>query len=793
MSIFDGVKGTPKKKKGKWIVLGILVLLVLYVVIDGYFANKIEPQTVVAVYEPGGIRALVNETDTFKRMWKWPRILGTSIGVTEESVKIKPRATSIRFAMYTTDKVTGNEEDKDFVQAYIVDVKIKVKEWQKFFEEINLDEINKQRQKMGPFVALAKDRFEVIAYPIVNIVRNGEMTDRFGKPLKTEDGYPAMNLSSRMGYGESRLLSDRNIVICLIDAFGLKSAEEIKIYLKEREPWMWFAGVTILEQLADQHRQIRETIQSPLVKGLTWEGGQKRFVFGTHRLTLFAEAYQALYLYQNFLMETKAKLEEIDLQRKGFIERIDKVDKSLNLQAKVTVESYEDWVKMNGGALKFIQNTEQLFQNYQMFLDQMQHNITLVFMRTEVEAIKRQLVEAEKIYTDVEEEDKFRAEEFVQGLIESLRGEANREIWQLDSQGLNGVFNYYLAKSGLVLPEKIKQYFGLMVTKAYAEALEEKVIEAEKFLREVQIAKEFYLDIKVKLQGQKVDMVQLMRNYFSGKQELFQVSQYLLSFRWQEESLDWQKVQWERMVEEELIPFFKHYSESNDELAMGIRRVTAEENETLWDAAIQEVLEGEDISGYSHFWIHQVKEGETLAQITEKYNVSWQSLFGSARQMVISMVFRSLEEEKKLVEFNQLVAQAMGTGDYSRVYEFAKDVPLKPVQSKSGSTILVNKVGKVYSKEWFELDETLRKEREKIIKRYLYNWLEKFAPKVVEEYIPVSPWIDYIERLYGVEIVDVKLRIKKDKMFTKGGQPKEEYYELYYSEYGNAKLEEEEK
>ena len=138
-------------KRGKWIALTVLILVLVYVITDGWLINKIEPQTVVAVYEPGGIRALVNKTDNSARMWKWPRILGTSIGVREEPIKDEAKVITTRFAMYTTDEITGEAEDKDYVQAYVVDTEIKVKDWEKFFQEINLDEINKERRKAGPF------------------------------------------------------------------------------------------------------------------------------------------------------------------------------------------------------------------------------------------------------------------------------------------------------------------------------------------------------------------------------------------------------------------------------------------------------------------------------------------------------------------------------------------------------------------------------------------------------------------------------------------------------------------
>ncbi len=63
---------------------------------------------------------MVNKTDKPERLWKWPRILGTSIGVREELIKDETRIVSTKFAMYTADEVTGKEKDREYVQVYVI-------------------------------------------------------------------------------------------------------------------------------------------------------------------------------------------------------------------------------------------------------------------------------------------------------------------------------------------------------------------------------------------------------------------------------------------------------------------------------------------------------------------------------------------------------------------------------------------------------------------------------------------------------------------------------------------------
>jgi len=310
---------TKAPRWGKWLALIILIIAAGYIISDGWLTNKIEPQTVVAVYEPGRIRALVNKTDRPARMWKWPRIPGTSIGVTEESIKDEVKVVSTKFAMYTTDEISGKPEDKEYVQAYVIDTEIKVKDWQKFFEEINLDEINKERRKAGPFARLLKDRFEVVAYQIENIVRSGKTTDRFGKPLRTQEGYPAMNLNDRINYGYSQLASRRNFLIALLDHHNFKTAKEIKKYLKEESPWYWFAGPDMFESLAQRYKDVWESVFSPYIEDISPEASQQRFIFGEDTLELCREAYRA-YQYEKFLATRKKALKEIESRRRTYSE-----------------------------------------------------------------------------------------------------------------------------------------------------------------------------------------------------------------------------------------------------------------------------------------------------------------------------------------------------------------------------------------------------------------------------------------------------------------------------------------
>lgn len=566
---------TKPSRRGRWLALAILIILAGYVIGDGWFTNKIEPHTVVAVYEPGRIRALVNRTDKADRIWKWPRIPGTLIGVKEEPIKDEAKTISTKFAMYTTDEVTGNSEDEEYAQAYIVDTEIKVKDWQKFFEEIKLDEINKERRKAGPFTRLVKDRFEVVADQIVDIIRSGGTTDKFGKPLRTKEDYPAMNLSERINYAYSQLMSRRNFLIALLDHHHFETDEEIKKHLKEEIPWYWFAGPDVFELLAQRYKDIQESVFSPYLEDISPEASQQRLIFGEDRLELYREAYRA-YQYEKFLMARQAALKEIETHRQAYGEK----------------------------------------------------------------------EETEKV------------------------------------------------------------------------------------------------------------------------------------LRWQEEKLEQEKDRWARLKNEELVPFFKYYSSTDTELALDVRRISAEENEALWQAAVEEVLSGEDISKLSPFIIHKVEKGDTLAKLSEKYALDWELVFTDYAREVVG---KTLEDEKR-EKFDELLDKGTKAKDLRAAYELVKDIPLKVDES------VVIETTRKFTPEWFEEEEEYRKKREGIVKKYIYHWIERFSPRVIEDYVPVSPWMDYLEKIYGVKIGKITLHIEKDAMFTQAGEPKDEYYDLYYSKYVSKKV-----
>ena len=756
-------------KPGKWIALTVLISVLTYVITDGWFTNKIEPQTVVAVYEPGRVRALVNKTDKSARMWKWPRILGTSIGVREEPIKDETKTVTTRFAMYTTDELTGKAEDKEYVQAYVVDIEIKVKDWEKFFQEINLDEINKERRKAGPFVRLAKDRFEVVAYLIESIIRGGETTDRFGELLRTEEGYPAMNLAMKISYARSQLLNRRNFLITLLDRYHFKTAEEIKKCLKEEIPWYWFAGPDMYEFLAQQYKDIQELTLSPYNEDISPEASGQRYIFGEDRLEIYRKAYQ-VYQYESRLMEIERNLEESENRQKVY---------SNKEEVQRVAQGFKKFLRSQGEDLRFLASIGHLQSLYTLFMTRLESNVSFAFWQPQVEFMKKGISEARKKFNEdpLGEVDRKRAEDIQKGVWDLATKEMSKKSPYFSSQEISQVFDDYLAKNNLqALSLRLIEYALLLVNTQNVETLSSKVKEALEFLDSIEIAREFHLDLKAKLDGQKINLTQILptvKEHITHQQYLFQDSPELISLLWQEEKLKREKIQWENM-KGELIPFFKYYSESNTELARNLRRVTAEENEALWEAAIEEALGGEDITELRLFLIHKVKEGDTLAKLAEKYEVNWQLVFSIYAREAVR---RSLASDEDKAKFDRLSVQGIETGDWRPAYEFAKDIPLKVDES------IIIKKAEEFTPQWFEKQEEYRKKREEVVKKYIYRWIEEFAPKVIQEYVPVSPWIDYIEKIYGIKIVDIKLRIEKDSMFTKDGGVKDEYHDLYYSKY----------
>lgn len=753
---------------GRWLVLVVLLLVLIYVIADGWLMNKLEPHTVVAVYEPGGIRALVNKSDKSIRRWKWPRIPGTSIGVREEPIEDKIKSVTSRFALYTSEEVTGKEEDKKYVRAYVVDTEVEVKDWQKFLTEIDLEKINEERKKAGPFVTLVKDRFGVIADFIEDVIKRGEATDRLGKPLRSEEGYPAMNLATRINYGYSQLANRRNFLIALLDRYHLETAQEITEYLEEKIPWYWFAGPDTYEFLVQQYKEIQESIFSPYLENIAPEVAQQRLIFGEDRLELYQKAYRA-YGYEKFLMERERNIEELEKRRSDY---------AGEEEAEKVVRSFKKFLEWQENELRFVTDADHLRTLYNSFLEKLESNLTFILREPELEFVKQEIEKAKEKFagTPLEEIERKKAKEIEEGVKHLIIKERGKEFYQVSDEELSQLLNVYLVENNLQnLPFSVLDYVSLLLREDYFAALSQEIEKARKFL-DIEIVKEYYLEFRSKLETDRMDPARLSRtviDYISGQRYLFSAFG-LVSLLWQEEKIEWDRVQWESVKEEELIPFFNYYSEANTELALNFRGITSEENRALWQAAIEEALGGEDITELRSFITHKVEEGDTLAELAKEYDIDWRLVFNRYNR---GSAWESLTSEDDEVRFNKLLAQAFETGNYRPVYELAKDIPLK-----AGESIIISKVEE-FTPQWFEEEEGYRKKREATVKKYIYRWIEEFAPRVIEEYLLVSPWLDYIEKTYGVKIRQINLYIERDSMFTRDGQPKDEYYDLYYSKY----------
>jgi len=581
---------------GKWLVLVVLLLVLIYVIADGWVMNKLEPDEVVGVYEPGGIRALVNKSDKSIRRWKWPRIPGTSVGVKEESIKDEIKTVTSRFALYTSQEVTGKEEDKEYAQVYVVDMEIEVKDWQKFLTEIDLEKINEERKKAGPFVTLVKDRFEVIGGFIEDVIKRGEATDRLGKPLRLEEGYPAMNLTTRINYGYSQLANRRNFLIALLDRYHLETAQEITEYLEEKIPWYWFAGPEVYEFLVQQYREIQESIFSPYLENIAPEAAQQRLIFGEDRLELYQMAYQA-YGYEKFLMERERNIEEIEKRRSEYAAAADDDDD----EAEKVARAFGKFLEWQENELRFVTDAEQLRILYNSFLEKIGSNLTFILRESELEFAKQEIEQAKEKFAGapLEEAEREKAKEIEAGVRHLIIEERGKEFYQISDEELSQSLNIYLVENNLQgLSSSVLDYVLLLLREDYFAVLSGEVEKARKSL-DVEIIKEYYLELKSKLETESIDPTQLSRTvieYINGQRYLFSTFTRLISLGWQEEKIEWDRVQWERVKEEELIPFFEYYSQANTELALNFRGITSEENRALWQAAIEEVLGGEDIA-----------------------------------------------------------------------------------------------------------------------------------------------------------------------------------------------------
>ncbi|MCK5197169.1 MAG: hypothetical protein KAR21_02400, partial [Spirochaetales bacterium] len=117
---------------------------------------------------------LVNENDRRKIFFKQPKIPFLKIGFIEASLSIEEvREIAASFAFYTTDKVTGVSDDREWVQAFTLEGRIEeITDWNKFVSNIDIQQINFETGE-SPYTRKYNNRIDIIAEELKILASSG--------------------------------------------------------------------------------------------------------------------------------------------------------------------------------------------------------------------------------------------------------------------------------------------------------------------------------------------------------------------------------------------------------------------------------------------------------------------------------------------------------------------------------------------------------------------------------------------------------------------------------------------
>lgn len=726
----------------------LVMLLGVYVLVTSL--ESVKPHTVVIIRElrvnGSGLalksRALVNEGDKSKTFLKQPKIPFTGIGYHESTTDMEVKDINVKFAFYTTDDKTGNKEDREHVQAFIVEGKVNVNDWEKLVSRLDLSQFNYAADN-DPYAKRYYDRIEIMAEQLKAIARSGEPEGRL------------MSLEQSIQYWQNELVSRRNFVVALKDKFGFTTEEEIWNFIKNEAPWYYILGINRFEALANNAKELSEYVQSIHLGGLSLRGSSERHISNEDILMLINYVRRA-YQYELALNEIADSLAQVEVKKERMKSPLDEADRIL---AEALCETYKSNLEIEG--VKFTDlSSDYLDRSFDSFLNGLVINLVKALRFERLLEIRKNFHGgfSDVIGIELSKEEEDIALSILEDLKITLKDEFESEDWEKQAERFNLFFTQYVKEHpGYGINNSISLFINFNLSEYYLNHLYEKmkgykyIVDSDKALT-LMYPGLANVPSTVKLDSETLRG--LLYSYFSTPrfQKIFQTTYWLLGVNIEGNTALKNKASWEAEKEGELVPFFEHQKIDAD----------MEENEALWEAAIKDGLNGEDFSVLHPYLIHDVGPGETLELIAEKYGIDLLWIF---------------KENKYSLKFSDPEDQAIYASLYeeNESYNFSKNRVLE-----TGNLIAVPKYEK-FSDEWWEATEEFREKREIVMKQYVYPWIEEYAPKAFDVFINETPYLDHLERTYGIEFEDITLSILKMSLYSNLTlkEVDQDFYELY--------------
>ena len=637
---------------------------------------------------------LVNNGERGKLFLKQPKIPFLGIGYTKEKFEINmdlPFSTS--FAFYTLDEITGKSEDRDRVNAYVIEGKIsEVLDWGKFIKKLDLDKFNSIE---SPYSKKYEDRGQILAEQIKYLIRSSDPENLY--PSATENRIEIQSPGAKIEYWFNELVSRRNFIVALDDRYHYKVKEDYISFLKESNPWYWTMGIRQFESLRNQGKEMAEFIQTPYSEDLTPEGYAARYINNEDYLLKINMTTKA----EEFESSLIASNNNIKYLNEKFVELINEDNTKSGKMSVLLFEEYKDFLRI----LKtdFTNMTlEELNVDFLSYLEnEVINKLVVELRRYKLDKTLESLAEYKSEYINklnLNIQEMMSAERAVDYLKTNYSDYFESEDWEYFSTIFNREVSQIMAENPqFVIPDetvfqmiyfKILAYYLDLVNDRYSEkdVYSSKLIDA--FYEEV-------IQMPEILNNDRVTMGGLIRDYyFSSDSKLLENTGILIGLDWNINKERKNIKDLNQFRNDILVPYFMSRKEPDKII----------ESEELWEAAITDVMGGENIGQYH--------------------------------------------------------TPAVFSLDHIR-----------------------DDFGTPYSEEWWIQRELNINKKERIIKSFIYPWIDAHISEAFDQFITETDFVENLENTFGVRFSDLNMYVEERSIFSnqKINQVHPDYYELYYS------------
>ena len=742
---FDG-EDTMKVNKISVLLLSLLIAAGIYLLLTSIERVPAGEVKIVREITTDGIslaikpRPLVNIGDRPKWFFKQPKLPFLGMGFLEETIIPGETADfTSSFAYYTLDELTGLDKDRETVSACLVEGSVaEITDWELFTSRLNPSQYNNED---NPYGKKYDSRLDILAEQIKYLVLAGEAGSII--PVADESEKTVVSPGRKIDYWYQELLSRRNFIVALHDRYGFKEPEEYIAFLQNENPWYWSLGIGQYEMLLNQADDLFEYMQSRYTQGLTVRGYSGRYLSDEDAILLL-NMIGRTDRWELSMLETEQNIVEIRKQTEAFA-----------VKTKTRTEELADLLA--GGYIRDLaerrlniteMQLEELNADFLLYIQEKVHPELVEAIRDEkLKLLVENLAGYKKKVIDTRELDDKQIQD-VERAVEYLKTEyaeyLTSDNWESFSPTfMNELGMFFNAHPEITVPDdEVIETVYFRLFSYYLSGLTSGTEKPGKELSDftLSLVPEFLARADIMNSGRS-DTSEIVYAYLiSNDYILTKNAGTLVSLEWSLKHNMEQQQRLKLQKEQILTPFFTEFIEK-DQLA---------ESRSLWEAAINDVLHGPDLSGYREYVLHQASSGETLQDIAELYGISGEEIIRHSRMTV---VFESSNDQ----EFYNYLNSFRTEPD---VYELTKHFPLKP------SSQIAVELQLPYSRGWKEKRLAEQKQRERLIKNYIYPWIDENLPTAFDDYIEHSPHIEELEALYGIKLTGLKLRVEQRSIFS---------------------------